>query len=314
MRSSAWITISAALVIAGCGWGDDFDLAAFCPDGTAAEREQDARRDECRDLLLDKLPEAVDPFFDTMIVLGTVEEGDEVLAYVHGVDEEGRPLDEAALAAAEWVAEGRGRIVPSDVIRLPSAGKLVSVVVVVDVSGSMRPRDVEVIEHLAERIVRAVPQGGEVALIELSSTIRTARGFTESADEVMAALGAITPKDYGGTALYDAIVHGADLLAGRRPIRLLVVFTDGLDNASRQSLDDAVRAVVQARTAFLPVLTFLADPRLVDHFVEQIATWFYGPRMRDVEAGVKRLASSLATMAVARLPAAAKNARLRARP
>ena len=49
----------------------------------------------------------------------------------------------------------------------------------------------------------------------------------------------------GGTALYDAVVASADYLAkkGRREKKVLLVVTDGEDNASTDTLEQAVRRV-----------------------------------------------------------------------
>ena len=49
----------------------------------------------------------------------------------------------------------------------------------------------------------------------------------------------------GGTALYDAVVASADYLTkkGRREKKVLLVITDGEDNASTDTLEQAVRRV-----------------------------------------------------------------------
>jgi VWFA-related protein len=51
----------------------------------------------------------------------------------------------------------------------------------------------------------------------------------------------------GGTALYDAVVASADKLVadGKRPKQVLVIITDGEDNASTLSLEQTIRRVQQ---------------------------------------------------------------------
>ncbi len=51
----------------------------------------------------------------------------------------------------------------------------------------------------------------------------------------------------GGTALYDAVVASADKLVadGKRPKQVIVIITDGEDNASTLSLEQTIRRVQQ---------------------------------------------------------------------
>ncbi len=51
----------------------------------------------------------------------------------------------------------------------------------------------------------------------------------------------------GGTALYDAVVASADKLAAdaKRPKQVIVIITDGEDNASNLNLEQAMRRVQQ---------------------------------------------------------------------
>jgi VWFA-related protein len=51
----------------------------------------------------------------------------------------------------------------------------------------------------------------------------------------------------GGTALYDAVVASADKLAGdaKRPKQVLILITDGEDNASTLNLEQTIRRVQQ---------------------------------------------------------------------
>ena len=53
----------------------------------------------------------------------------------------------------------------------------------------------------------------------------------------------------GGTALYDAVVASADHLKknGKRDKRVILVVTDGEDNASRESLEQAIRAAARGK-------------------------------------------------------------------
>ena len=68
----------------------------------------------------------------------------------------------------------------------------------------------------------------------------TVRDFTSDINELKDALDRIDSR--GSTALYDAVIGSLDhLKKGHKDKKVLLVISDGLDNASRRSLEDAVR-------------------------------------------------------------------------
>jgi VWFA-related protein len=84
--------------------------------------------------------------------------------------------------------------------------------------------------------------------------------FTEDADQLRAALA--TAPAQGLTALYDAISSGlAHLRRGTRDRKALVVISDGGDNASRLTLDDAIESARLGEAAIYSVTFFDPDNR-----------------------------------------------------
>jgi Ca-activated chloride channel family protein len=69
------------------------------------------------------------------------------------------------------------------------------------------------------------------------------QGFTSDIDKLNRGLSRSDAK--GTTALYDAVAASADELAkdGKLPKQVLLVITDGADNASRLDLEEAIRRV-----------------------------------------------------------------------
>ena len=59
--------------------------------------------------------------------------------------------------------------------------------------------------------------------------------------------GLVDIESRGGTALYDAVVASADKLVAdaKRPKQVLVIITDGEDNASTLTLEQTIRRVQQ---------------------------------------------------------------------
>jgi Ca-activated chloride channel family protein len=67
--------------------------------------------------------------------------------------------------------------------------------------------------------------------------------FTNSIEKLQQGLSYI--KSSGGTALYDAVIASADYLAknAKRPKQVLLIITDGDDNASSATLESTIRRV-----------------------------------------------------------------------
>lgn len=118
----------------------------------------------------------------------------------------------------------------------------VSVGIVIDNSGSMREKRMKV-NQAAINFVRASNKEDEVFVVNYNDQLYLDQDFTASVPLLKEALEKIEAR--GGTALYDAVVAAADHLAkgGKHEKKVLLVVTDGADNASRESLEEAVRKV-----------------------------------------------------------------------
>ena len=113
-----------------------------------------------------------------------------------------------------------------------------------DISGSVRPV-FEQIQAAAISFVRDVTEEGvEVALIPFASVIEVAVQPTDDAATLEAGIMALSPG--GATPLYDAVVTSAevleDALTGRDGIAQIVVFSDGGDTNSENTLEDVIEA------------------------------------------------------------------------
>ena len=79
--------------------------------------------------------------------------------------------------------------------------------------------------------------------MDFSSEAYIDQDFTNSVAKLQQALAYFKPS--GGTALYDAVIASADYLSknGKRPKQVLLIITDGEDNASSATLEQAIRRV-----------------------------------------------------------------------
>jgi Ca-activated chloride channel family protein len=112
--------------------------------------------------------------------------------------------------------------------------------IVVDNSGSMREKRQKV-NAAALNLVRSSNPSDEVCIVNFNDEYYLDQDFTSDIKKLKEGLEKIESR--GGTALYDAVVATADHLKKNAKLDKKVIFvvTDGEDNASSESLEQAVR-------------------------------------------------------------------------
>jgi VWFA-related protein len=120
----------------------------------------------------------------------------------------------------------------------------VSVGLVIDHSGSMRPKLASVIAA-ARTFIQSSSTDDQMFVVNFNERINrglpTTTPFTNSPDELAKAI-SNTPAT-GKTALYDAVWKAREwVAAGARDKKVLIVISDGGDNASAHTLADVLRA------------------------------------------------------------------------
>ncbi len=118
----------------------------------------------------------------------------------------------------------------------------VSIGLVIDNSGSMYRKRPSVNKSALDLIEASNPQD-EAFVVNFSDEAFIDCDFTNDVSKLRDGLSHIDSK--GGTALYDAVVASADKLVndGKRPKQVLVLITDGEDNASTLNLEQTIRRV-----------------------------------------------------------------------
>ena len=116
----------------------------------------------------------------------------------------------------------------------------VAMAIVIDNSGSMREKRSKV-NQAALNLVRSSNPQDQVFIVNFNDEYYLDQDFTSNINQLKEALEKIEAR--GGTALYDAVVASADHLKKNAKLerKVLFVVTDGEDNASRESLEQAVR-------------------------------------------------------------------------
>jgi Ca-activated chloride channel family protein len=164
------------------------------------------------------------------------KEVDEVTLHATVQDDHNRlvtNLDRNAFTVSE---DGK----PQKIISFRHEDIPVAMGIVIDNSGSMREKR-PAVNAAAINLVQASNPQDKVFVVNFNEEYFLDQDYTASIPKLKDALERIEAR--GGTALYDAVVASADHLkkSGELEKKALLVVTDGEDNASRESLEQAVR-------------------------------------------------------------------------
>jgi Ca-activated chloride channel family protein len=172
--------------------------------------------------------------------------------------------------------------------------------ILLDNSGSMLPKRKKV-NDAALNLVRSSNAGDEVFVVNFGDDYYLDQDFTDNVAKLRAALERVETR--GSTALYDAIVASAAHIRrdARIQKRVLLVVTDGNDNASQESLEEAVQQLQQRDGPVVYVIGFVdeakratATIRALQAISQNTGGTAYFPRdLSDVDAITKSIASDI---------------------
>ena len=160
--------------------------------------------------------------------------------------------------------------------------------IIIDNSGSMREKRDEV-NKAALNLVRSSNKDDQIFIVNFSDEPILDQDFTSDIKKLQAALEHVEAR--GGTALYDAIVAATDYLV-KSPLQRKVLFlvTDGEDDASQQTLEEAVHRVQQENGPVIYAIGLLGEEknRKAKRALETFALRtggiaFFPPTLTDVD-------------------------------
>jgi len=162
----------------------------------------------------------------------------EVQLHVTVLDASGRPAQNLPQDAFRIFEDG----VPQTVTSFRHDDSPVSIGLLIDSSASMYDKR-DAVEKAALDLVRLSNPKDEEFLVDFSSKAYIDQDFTSSVDKLQQGLRYVNAT--GGTAAYDAVMASADYLSkhGKNTKQVLVLITDGEDNASRNSLVQTIQRV-----------------------------------------------------------------------
>ena len=166
------------------------------------------------------------------------EDVDEVLLNCTVIDENGNPVENLKQSDFRVWEDG----VPQTTNSFQHQDQPVSLGLIVDNSGSMRDKRSAVNAAAITLLRDSNPQDASF-VVNFSDRAFLDQGFTSDISLITRGLSHFNSQ--GTTAMYDAVAASADELSkyAKHPKQALLIITDGADNASRLSLEQAIRRV-----------------------------------------------------------------------
>lgn len=189
-------------------------------------------------------------------------------AVVSVLDGRGSPVKE--LAASDFTAAIDGQAVGG-----LTAGRFrqrsgLSLVLAIDVSGSMRGEKINAARRGADRFLAALDERDYCALMTFGNQVRwPVEEFTNARQALQAKLGTLQAGD-ARTVLHEALLRAAQKAKGApTPYTAIVVLTDGEDEGSNATLD---QVIAESRANDVPVYTLGFGDRIDARSLARVAT------------------------------------------
>ncbi|MCU1308894.1 MAG: von Willebrand factor, type [Candidatus Angelobacter sp.] len=163
---------------------------------------------------------------------------EEVMLYATVVDPKNRAVTNLDKNSFSVYEDGQ----PQQITSFRREDIPVSMGILIDNSGSMRDKR-PAVNQAALNLVRASNPQDEVFIVNFNDDAFLDQDFTSNIELMREALERIDAR--GGTAIYDSVIASANQLAkgAKRDKKVLLLVTDGEDNASRDTLEEAVKRV-----------------------------------------------------------------------
>ena len=120
----------------------------------------------------------------------------------------------------------------------PSAEKIpLSIVLVLDASGSMRPR-MQFLQEAALTFVHKLEDVDRALVVDFNSGVRGSKEFTGDIARLEQFVESL--QAWGGTSLYDAVHYSLQRVRDQPGRKALIVFSDGADTTSSMSENEVI--------------------------------------------------------------------------
>src|SRR5215469_4948614 len=241
-------------------------------------------------------PETQNPAVDEQGTFVIRQETDEVMLHASVVDDKQRLVTNLERNAFSVFEDGK----PQQILSFHHVDIPVAMGIVIDNSGSMREKRAKV-NQAALNLVRSSNPKDEVFVVNFNDEQYLDQDFTNNLLKLKEALEKIDAR--GGTALFDAVVASADHLKqyGRLEKKVIFIVTDGEDNASSETLEQAVKQLQQENSPSIYAIGILGDeehPRRAKKALEILAERtggmaFFPKTLDEVDAISRTIANDI---------------------
>ena len=221
---------------------------------------------------------------------------DEVMLHATVIDDKQRIVTTLEKSAFTVFEDGK----PQSIISFHHVDIPVAMGIVIDNSGSMREKRNKV-NQAALNLVRSSNPRDEVFIVNFNDEQYLDQDFTHDLLKMKEALEKIDAR--GGTALYDAVVASGEHLKknGRLEKKVIFVVTDGEDNASSETLEQAVKQLQEEGGPSVYAIGILGDeehPKRAKKALQIIADRtggiaFFPKTLDEVDAISKTIANDI---------------------
>ena len=181
--------------------------------------------------------------------INAVEEVDLVNLYAVVRDGRGRYVEDLGADDFRLLEDGREQTIKI----FTAEPKPLAITIVLDVSTTMEGRKLVSAKESANSFLRALQPQDRAMVLGFSDRVRVLHELTDDVDTLRESIDAVEAR--GGTALYDAIWKGSELLRTEDARRVMILLSDGRDEAAnglepgslhtlQEALDHALRCEV----------------------------------------------------------------------
>jgi VWFA-related protein len=223
------------------------------------------------------------------------KEVDEVTLHATVVDQNNKLVTDLGRSDFQVFEDGQ----PQKITSFRREDIPVAMGIVIDNSGSMRDKRPQV-NAAAINLVKSSNPQDKVFIVNFNEEYFLDQDYTSQVPKLRDALERIEAR--GGTALYDAAVASADHLkkSGTLEKKVLLVVTDGEDNASRESLEQAIRRLQEENGPTVYTIGILGDEhskrarRALREMAEQTGGVAFFPRdLSEVQSITSQIAHDI---------------------
>jgi hypothetical protein len=298
-------------VITGCGSGSsgssaDSTTTNPATSDCAVSASEIETLDKLPEACLSQLPQPENSLDGEVFVLGTrIDHTDGWLEiYAHGTHSDGTPISLEDFRQTEVLVNE----LPVDaqfvtINPVDPSDDILSVGLVTDYSGSIDQTELDAITDIYGKLFNELPEVYEAQVINFSSSVFVVQDWTEDQGALLEAVKFDDSLSRNYTALYDAIgtalegntgVLGDGLAERLRPAHMLILHTDGIENASFTYHKETLKQIVaDDKTIVIMLGTRNADKAELEELAGDRGAFVYAHNVIGIDDALKGWLASM---------------------